>query len=58
MMAFFQDGEFKGSVESEVLSGECKHEHAQTTGETCHDGCCDQYRCPSCGAVFMVECPD
>lgn len=54
---YFKDGEFKGSVEAN--EGEhCRHRNSETTGETCSDGCCDEYLCKDCGKTFMVECPD
>lgn len=53
---FVRDGEFKGSYE--VEPGECTHPSAKSTGESCFEGCCDEYKCPDCKRTFLVECPD
>jgi hypothetical protein len=53
---YIRDEEFKGSIE--VESAECTHPNAVNTGDTCFEGCCDRYKCPDCGARFLVECPD
>jgi acetone carboxylase gamma subunit len=54
---FIKDGEFAGSVERDPNEA-CHHPNAEATGDTCHLGCCDEYLCPDCGKVFMVEVPD
>lgn len=33
------------------------HPEAKKTG-TCFDGCCDDYKCPACGAEWRYENPD
>lgn len=33
------------------------HPEAKVIGG-CHDGCCDDYCCPACGAEWRQECPD
>lgn len=54
---YFKDGQFQGSIE--VEPGEtCRHPHAESTGETCAEGCCNEYRCLDCGKTFMLELPD
>lgn len=55
MMPLIQDGEFKGSYEP---TKGCRHQDSAPTGETCSSGCCDEYKCKTCGKTFMVECPD
>lgn len=54
---YVKDGQFMGSIEVEP-GQKCRHPNAVTTGETCSQGCCDEYRCPDCGKKFMVEVPD
>lgn len=51
-------GEFRGSVDSEVMRGTCRHEDARCIGDGCQWGCCDLYECPTCGRRFVVEVPD
>ena len=51
---FSKTGEFLGSVSDT----NCGHSNAKPTGETCSDGCCDEYQCPDCEKKFRVECPD
>lgn len=58
MKPFVQDGEFKGSIESDTKNTSCSHSNARTTGDACAQGCCDWYLCPECGARFLVEVPD
>lgn len=53
---YIKDGQFMGSVE--VQSNSCNHKNSESTGDTCSDGCCDEYKCKDCGKVFLVELPD
>ena len=56
---FVQNGQFLGSVEVDPQRpNQCTHPKATQTGETCSDGCCDEYLCPDCGKKFWVEVPD
>lgn len=34
-----------------------RHIHARREG-TCDDGCCDRWRCPICGHIWLQELPD
>jgi hypothetical protein len=37
--------------------GQWAHEDVECVG-SCRDGCCDDYRCKSCGTTWRVELPD
>lgn len=52
-------GRFLGSVDSSVAESDCQHREIEPyPPKDCHAGCCDGYRCKSCGFAFRVECPD
>ncbi len=38
----------------EKHAGRVVHPDAKCVGE-CYEGCCDDYRCPNCGATWRVE---
>lgn len=40
------------------LENKCSHERAYPTGNSCYEGCCDQWYCPDCGLTFIEEVED
>lgn len=36
----------------------CSHTNWESTGGSCDEGCCDEYKCKDCGLIFYEEAAD